>query len=66
MFRLSKARADEILVQIRRVAPGLGGQLSSSGKGSSEVLVGLPVDDAQTAIDKRVEIHPRLCSPIRG
>lgn len=64
--KLSKARADEIVSQIRRTFPGLAGQLSSSGKGSSEVLVGLPVDDAQTAIDKRVEIRPIVCATRRG
>ncbi len=64
--RLSRARADAIVTQIRRASPGLGGNLSASGKGSSEVLVGLAVDDAQTAIDKRVEIRPRRCAPVRG
>lgn len=64
--RLSKARADEIVSQIRRASPGLVGRLSSTGKGSIEVLVGLPVDDAQTAIDKRVEIRPMPCAPGRG
>lgn len=64
--RLSRARADEIVGQIRRASPGLDGNLSASGKGSSEVLVGLSVDDAQTAIDKRVEIRPRRCAPARG
>jgi hypothetical protein len=24
--------------------------------------VGLPIDDAQTALDRRVEFHPRACT----
>ncbi len=64
--RLSEARATEIVGQIRRASPSLAGRLSAAGKGSSQVLVGLSVDDAQTAIDKRVEIRPVACSLRRG
>jgi outer membrane protein OmpA-like peptidoglycan-associated protein len=64
--RLSRGRADAIVGQLERASPRLTGHLAASGRGSSEVLVGLPVDDAQTAIDKRVEIRPIPCGSGRG
>ncbi len=60
--RLSQARAIAIVSQIRRASPDLQERLSASGMGSSQVLVGLPIDDAQTAVDKRVEILPVPCA----
>lgn len=63
--RLSAARAATIARQARRAAPGLSGRVSAVGSGSSQVLVGLPVDDAQTAVDKRVEIRPVPCTADR-
>ena len=64
-IRLSTARAASIVRQIRRAAPRLSGRVAASGAGSSQPLVGLPVDDAQTAVDKRVEIRPVACAADR-
>ena len=61
-IRLSGARAVAIARQIRRAAPSLSARVSATGAGSSQPLVGLPVDDAQTSIDKRVEIRPVSCA----
>jgi outer membrane protein OmpA-like peptidoglycan-associated protein len=62
-LRLSAARAGFVRQQVAAAGPALSGRLTVSGVGSREVLVGLPVDGPQTALDRRVEFRPRACTP---
>jgi outer membrane protein OmpA-like peptidoglycan-associated protein len=59
--RLSLDRAQRIVTLLAERAPGLAARLKSAGSGSREVLVGLPRDDASTALDRRVEFKPASC-----
>jgi hypothetical protein len=43
-------------------APGMSQRLRPSGVGFREVLVGLPRDDASTAVDRRVEFKTAPCA----
>lgn len=60
--RLTRARAAAVRKGLLRTAPQLAARVTTLGAGSREVLVGLPVDDAQTALDRRVEFRPYACS----
>lgn len=60
--RLSRERAERITTLLNERAPQLVSRLKPAGLGSREVLVGLPRDDASTAIDRRVEFKPAACA----
>ncbi len=60
--RLSLDRAQRIVTLLAERAPGLAARLKPAGSGSREVLVGLPRDDASTALDRRVEFKPASCA----
>ncbi|MBX9907971.1 MAG: OmpA family protein [Beijerinckiaceae bacterium] len=60
--RLSLDRAQRIVALLAERAPGLAARLKPAGSGSREVLVGLPRDDASTALDRRVEFKPASCA----
>lgn len=60
--RLSLDRAQRIVMLLSERAPALGARLKPAGSGSREVLVGLPRDDASTALDRRVEFKPTSCA----
>lgn len=59
---VTRGRAHAVRQQLLRGAPDLARNVSATGVGSREVLVGLPVDDAQTAVDRRVEFRPHVCA----
>jgi outer membrane protein OmpA-like peptidoglycan-associated protein len=59
---LSRQRAERIIAMLGERNPDLKGRLKPEGLGSREVLVGLPQDDASTAIDRRVEFKPSQCT----
>lgn len=59
---LSRQRAERIIALLGERTPSLQGRLKPAGLGSREVLVGLPQDDASTAIDRRVEFKPSQCT----
>lgn len=59
---LSRGRADRIIALLGERTRTLQGRLKPAGLGSREVLVGLPQDDASTAIDRRVEFKPGQCT----
>lgn len=59
---LSRQRAERIIDLLGERNPSLQGRLRPAGLGSREVLVGLPQDDASTAIDRRVEFKPSQCT----
>src|SRR6266851_46614 len=59
--RLTRARAAAVRDRLLRTAPQLASRVTTAGAGSREVLVGLPVDDAQTALDRRVDFRPYAC-----
>jgi outer membrane protein OmpA-like peptidoglycan-associated protein len=59
---LSRQRAERIITLLGERTPGLQARLKPEGLGSREVLVGLPQDDASTAIDRRVEFKPSQCT----
>ncbi|MBO0752755.1 MAG: OmpA family protein, partial [Bradyrhizobiaceae bacterium] len=61
-LRLTQARAAAVRDRLLQSVPQLSSRITAVGAGSSEVLVGLPVDDAQTMLDRRVEFRPDLCS----
>lgn len=63
--RLSARRAKAIAGQLVRQRAALRTALHASGVGSREVLVGLAVDDARTAVDRRVEFRPVACRGTR-
>ncbi len=59
---LSRERAERIIALLGERSPAIKARLKPAGLGSSEVLVGLPQDDASTAIDRRVEFKPGQCT----
>jgi hypothetical protein len=59
--RLTHARAAAVRDRLLHATPQLASRVTTAGAGSREVLVGLPVDDAQTALDRRVEFRPYAC-----
>lgn len=59
---LSRDRAERIIGLLSERAPAIKARLKPAGFGSREVLVGLPRDDAATAIDRRVEFRPGQCT----
>jgi len=59
---LSRERAERIITLLGERSPAIKARLKSAGLGSREVLVGLPQDDASTAIDRRVEFKPGRCT----
>jgi len=59
--RLTRARAATVRHRLLKTAPQLASRVTTGGAGSREVLVGLPVDDAQTALDRRVEFRSNAC-----
>jgi outer membrane protein OmpA-like peptidoglycan-associated protein len=59
---LSRDRAERIIALLSERTPAVKARLKSAGLGSREVLVGLPRDDASTAIDRRVEFRPGQCT----
>ena len=61
-IRLTRARAATVRDRLLRTAPQLASRVATFGVGSREVLVGLPVDDEQTALDRRVEFRPHVCA----
>jgi len=65
--RLTRARAATVRDRLLQTTPQLASRATTAGAGSREVLVGLPVDDAQTALDRRVEFRPFACGkPIKA
>lgn len=60
--RLSRDRAERIAALMATQAPGMSQRLRSSGVGYREALVGLPRDDASTAVDRRVEFKTAPCA----
>ncbi|MCB1955711.1 MAG: OmpA family protein [Rhodocyclaceae bacterium] len=60
--KLSARRAEYVANSLRSIRPDLKGRLSSSGKGFSENIVGSGTDDAQDAIDRRVEFKILPCA----
>ena len=60
--RLSRDRAERIVSLMAAQAPGVSQRLRPSGVGYREVLVGLPRDDASTAVDRRVEFKTAPCA----
>ena len=60
--RLSLERAQRIVALLAERMPALAARLKPAGSGSREVLVGLPRDDASTALDRRVEFKPAICA----
>ncbi len=60
--RLSLDRAQRIVTLLAERMPALAARLKPAGSGSREVLVGLPRDDASTALDRRVEFKPASCA----
>lgn len=65
-IKVTRARAASVRYQLLRAVPKLARRTSATGVGSREVLVGLPIDDAQTALDRRVEFQPRECVRLRN
>jgi hypothetical protein len=66
-MRLTRARAAAVRDRLLRTTPQLASRIATFGVGSREVLIGLRVDDAQTALDRRVEFRPRDCiKPIKA
>lgn len=59
--RLSRARADAVRVLLEREVPGLAGQLTATGVGFRENIVGTGVDNASDAVDRRVEFKVIPC-----
>lgn len=60
--RLSRDRAERIASLMAGQAPGMSQRLRASGVGYREALVGLPRDDASTAVDRRVEFKTAPCA----
>lgn len=60
--RLSRERAERIVALMAAAAPGMSQRLRPSGVGFREALVGLPRDDASTAVDRRVEFKTAPCA----
>lgn len=60
--RLSRERAERIAALMATQAPGVSQRLRPSGVGYREALVGLPRDDASTAVDRRVEFKTAPCA----
>lgn len=60
--RLSRERAERIVTLIAGQSPGLSQRLRPSGVGYRQALVGLPRDDASTAVDRRVEFKTAPCA----
>ena len=60
--RLSRERAERIATLMAGQAPGIAQRLRPSGVGFREALVGLPRDDASTAVDRRVEFKTAPCA----
>jgi hypothetical protein len=61
-IRLTRARAASVRAGLLKSAPQLASRVAIIGVGSREALIGLPVDDAQTTLDRRVEFRPRACT----
>ncbi len=59
--RLSARRAESVAKSLIAIRPELRGRLTSTGKGFSENIVGSGTDDAQDAIDRRVEFKIVPC-----
>lgn len=60
--RLSRERAERIAGLMSSQAPGMSQRLRATGVGFRETLVGLPRDDASTAVDRRVEFKTAPCA----
>lgn len=60
--KLSRDRAERIAALMAGQAPGMSQRLRASGVGYREALVGLPRDDASTAVDRRVEFKTAPCA----
>ena len=59
--RLSARRAESVAKSLVAIRPELRGRLTSTGKGFAENIVGSGTDDAQDAIDRRVEFKIVPC-----
>lgn len=59
--RLSRQRAERIVLQLRRAKPELNGRLQAVGKGFKENIVGTGTNDALDAIDRRVDFELTAC-----
>lgn len=60
--RLSLDRAARIASLLSQQTPAISSRLRPSGVGFRETLVGLPRDDASTAVDRRVEFKAAPCA----
>lgn len=60
--RLSRERAERIAGLMSAQAPGMSQRVRATGVGYRETLVGLPRDDASTAVDRRVEFKTAPCA----
>lgn len=59
--RLSLQRAQRIAAVLQKNAGGLNGKIKAFGKGFQENIIGSGTDDAQDAIDRRVEFGVAQC-----
>ncbi len=59
--RLSQARADAVRLLLEREVSSLAGQLSATGVGFRQNIVGTGVDNASDAVDRRVEFKVVPC-----
>lgn len=59
--RLSLQRAQRIVSILQKNAGGLTGNIKAFGKGFQENIIGSGTDDAQDAIDRRVEFGVAQC-----
>lgn len=59
--RLSLGRAQRIVALLAAQEPAMSKRLRPAGVGYREALVGLPRDDASTAVDRRVEFRSVPC-----
>src|SRR5262249_43102498 len=62
--RLSAARAERIREYLLRADPRLSRQITASGAGSRDAIVGTGRDDATDLVDRRVDFAIVPCAPI--
>jgi outer membrane protein OmpA-like peptidoglycan-associated protein len=62
--RLSEARAERIRNELLRIDPRLGRQITASGAGSRDAIVGTGRDDETDLVDRRVDFTIVPCEPV--